>query len=406
MWRSIVVDAEGGKIAKPCNLPYNAASLSDCQPVAAVLIEGSCPMTAEFRSSAPISEPGPAARPRSWAMPLLALGIAAALVFVWYYAPSLLLLFAGLLFAAFLDACTRGLAHVVPLSRSSRFAIVVFVFLSVVGFAIGWGLVRLSGQAHLLLQVMNNQLDVLERHLADFGVDLFGAEGRRDLSHFIADPGRLFGHVQYAVSGAYVVAMNAIVIVCLGVFLAVDPAGYRDGVLRFVAIGVRPRAREVMDEMGQMLRYWLLGQLVRSVLVAAVLWLALQILGVPAASLLALQAGVANFVPYLGPLIAALPVALVAAPLGLGPLVWVMAIYFCIQTLEGFVVAPLIQKGAVNVPPAWTLSAIVLLGAMFGVLGVALAAPLLGVVRVALLRFYVEDWLGDRPAGAERALQR
>ena len=363
-------------------------------------------MKAEFRSSPPISEPGPAARPRSWAMPLLALGIAAALVFVWYYAPSLLLLFAGILFAAFLDACTRGLAHVVPLSRSSRFAIVVFVFLSVVGFAIGWGLVRLSGQAHLLLQVMNNQLDVLERHLADFGIDLFGAEGRRDLSHFIADPGRLFGHVQYAVNGAYVVAMNAIVIVCLGVFLAVDPASYRDGVLRFVAIGVRPRAREVMDEMGRMLRYWLLGQLVRSVLVAAVLWLALQILGVPAASLLALQAGVANFVPYLGPLIAALPVALVAAPLGLGPLVWVMAIYFCIQTLEGFVVAPLIQKGAVNVPPAWTLSAIVLLGAMFGVLGVALAAPLLGVIRVALLRFYVEDWLGDRPAGAERALQR
>jgi predicted PurR-regulated permease PerM len=401
-----VVDAEGGKIAKPCNPEYNVPRLSDCQPVAAVPIEGSRPMKAEFRSSAPIGAPGPAVRSRSWAPSLLALGTAAALVFVWYYAPSLLLLFAGILFAAFLDACTRGLAHVVPLSRSSRFGIVVFVFLSVVGFAIGWGLVRLSGQAHLLLQVMNSQLDALERHLADFGVDLFGPEGRRDLSHFIADPGRLFGHVQYAVNGAYVVAMNAIVIVCLGVFLAVDPGSYRDGVLRLVAIGLRPRAREVMDEMGRMLRYWLLGQLVRSVLVAVTLWLVLQILGVPAASLLALQAGVANFVPYLGPLIAALPVALVAAPLGLGPLAWVMAIYFCIQTLEGFVVAPLIQKGAVNVPPAWTLFAIVLLGAMFGVLGVALAAPLLGVVRVALLRFYVEGWLDDRPADEERALQR
>ena len=362
-------------------------------------------MKAEFRSSPPISEPGPAARSRSWAMPLLALGIAAALVFVWYYAPSLLLLFAGILFAAFLDACTRGLAHVVPLSRSSRFAIVVFVFLSVVGFAIGWGLVRLSGQAHLLLQVMNNQLDVLERHLADFGIDLFGAEGRRDLSHFIADPGRLFGHVQYAVNGAYVVVMNAIVIVCLGVFLAAHPASYREGVLRLVAIGIRPRVREVMDEMGRMLRYWLLGQLVRSVIVGVVLWLVLRILGVPGAPLLAFVAGIANFVPYLGPLIAALPIVLVAMPMGLAPLAWVMAIYFCIQTLEGFVVAPLIQKGAVDLPPAWTLSAIVILGAMFGVLGVALAAPLLGVVRVALLRFYVEDWLDDRPKDQERALQ-
>lgn len=363
-------------------------------------------MKAELRSSAPIGDPGPAVRPRSWAASLVVLGIAAGLVFVWYYAPSLLLLFAGILFATLLDACTRGLAPVMPLSRSWRFGLVVFVFLSVAGFAAGWGLVRLSDQAHLLLKVMNTQLDILERHLADFGVDLFGSEGRRDLSDFIADPGRLFGHVQSAVNGAYVVAMNTIVIVCLGVFLAADPASYRDGVLRLVTIGVRPRAREVMDEMGRMLRYWLLGQVVRSILVAAVLWLVLQILGVPGAPLLALLAGIANFVPYLGPLIAALPIVLVAMPMGLAPLAWVIAIYFCIQTLEGFVVAPLIQKGAVNVPPAWTLSAIVLLGAMFGVLGVALAAPLLGVARVALLRFYVEGWLEGRPAGEERPLKR
>jgi predicted PurR-regulated permease PerM len=373
--------------------------------VAAVLIEGSRSMKAELRSSAPIGAPGPAVRPRSWASPLVVLGAAAGLAFVWYYAPSLLLLFAGILFAALLDACTRGLAGVVPLSRSWRFGLVVLAFMSAAGLAIGWGLVRLSDQAHLLLQVMNTQLDLLERHLADFGIDLFGPDGRRDLSHFIADPGRLFGHVQYAVNGAYVVVMNAIVIVCLGVFLAAHPASYREGVLRLVAIGIRPRVREVMDEMGRMLRYWLLGQLVRSVIVGVVLWLVLNILGVPGAPLLALLAGIANFVPYLGPLIAALPIVLVAMPMGLAPLAWVMAIYFFIQTLEGFVVAPLIQKGAVDVPPAWTLSAIVILGAMFGVLGVALAAPLLGVVRVALLRFYVEDWLNDRSAGEERALQ-
>jgi len=358
-------------------------------------------MKAEFRSSAPMSDPAPAVSPRSLASPVVAVGIVAGLAFVWYYAPSLLLLFAGILFATLIDACVRGLAHVVPLSRSWRFGLVVLAFMSVVGLAFGWGIVRLSDQAHLLLKVMNSQLDILERHLASFGIDLFGPEGRGDLSHFIADPGRLFGHVQYAVSGAYVVAMNAIVIVCLGVFFAAHPAGYREGVLRLVSVGARPRVRAVMDEMGRMLRYWLLGQLVRSAVVAAVLWLTLKSLGVPGAPLLALQAGIANFVPYLGPLIAALPIALAAMPLGLASVAWVMVIYFCIQTVEGFVIAPLIQKGAVNVPPAWTLFAIILLGAMFGVLGVALAAPLLGVVRVALMRFYVEGWLDDRPADDE-----
>ncbi|MBV8186754.1 MAG: AI-2E family transporter [Alphaproteobacteria bacterium] len=338
-------------------------------------------------------------KPGPLALPLIVLAVAAGLAFVWYYASSLLLLFAGILFAAFLDACTLGLGRVVPASRPWRYALVVLTFMSVAGFAIGLGLVRLPDQAALLMQVMNAQIDVLERQLAAFGIDLFGPNGRQDLSQFITDPGRLFGHVQYAVSGAYVVIMNTVVIVCLGLFFAAHPGAYRDGALRLVPIGTRPRVREVVDEMGSILRSWLLSQLARSVVVTLVLWLVLQVLGVPGAPLLGLQAGVANFVPYLGPLIAAFPIALAAMPLGLPSLAWVMAIYFCIQTIEGFVVAPLIQKEVVDVPPAWTLFAIVLLGAMFGILGVALAAPLLALGRVALVRFYIEDWLNDRATG-------
>ena len=352
-------------------------------------------MKAELRSSLPMNAPADAARRRPFALPLTVLAVAAGLAFVWYYAASLLLLFAGILFAAFLDACTRGLARVLPLSRSWRFSLVVLVFTSVAGFAIGWGFVRLPDQARVLMQVMNAQLDVLESQLAAFGIYLFGPNGRQDLSHFISDPGRLFGHVQYAVSGAYVVVMNAVVIVCLGLFFAAHPGAYREGALRLVPGRARERVRDVSDEMGRVLRNWLLSQLARSLVVALVLWLVLQMLGVPGAPLLGLQAGIANFVPYLGPLIAALPIALAAMPLGLSSLAWVMAIYFCIQTIEGFLVAPLIQKEAVDVPPAWTLFAIILLGAMFGIMGVALAAPLLAVGRIAVLRFYVEDWLRD-----------
>ena len=77
-------------------------------------------------------------------------------------------------------------------------------------------------------------------------------------------------------------------------------------------------------------------------------------------------------------------------------LLWLLGIYFAIQTIEGFVLAPLIQKGAVNLAPAWTLFAIVVFGAMFGALGVALAAPVFAITRVAVLRFYVEDLLADR----------
>ncbi len=325
------------------------------------------------------------------------LALTAGLAFSWYYAASLLLLFAGILFAVLLDACTRGLAPVLPIARPWRFGLVVLLFGAVAALAIGWSIDRLPAQARMLLRVMDVQLGVLESHLAAFDIDLFGPGGRQDLSQLIADPGRLFGHVHSAVSGAYGVAINTIVIVCLGLFFAGDPASYREGALKLVSPAARERVRSVMNEMGRMLRNWLLGQLLRGLVVAVLLSAALSLLGVPGAVLLGLQAGLANFIPYLGPLIAALPVALVAMPLGTSTLAWVMAVYFIIQTIEGFVIAPLIQKGAVNVAPAWTLFAIVILGAMFGAMGLALAAPLVAVARIAVLRFYVEDRLADRP---------
>jgi predicted PurR-regulated permease PerM len=361
-------------------------------------------MTTEARS--PVPTPAPASTltvgtvwNRVLALPLTVLAIAVGLALILYTAPSLLLLFAGILFATLLDACTRGLGHILPVARAWRFALVTLVLASLAALAIGWGIVRFPAQVQMLMKVMDTQLGVLEGYLATFGIDLFGPGGRQDLSNFIADPGRLFGHVQYAVSGAYAVGINTIVIVCLGLFFAGAPSAYREGVLILVPIAARARVREVMNEMGQVLRSWLLGQLVRSAVVAVVLAVTLHLLGLPGAPLLGLQAGAANFIPYLGPLIAAFPVALVAMPLGLPTLAWVMAIYFAIQTIEGFVIAPLIQKGSVNVAPAWTLFAIVIFGALFGALGIALAAPLLAVGRIAVLRFYVEDWLKDRSDG-------
>lgn len=330
----------------------------------------------------------------NWALIVLAAAVGLALT--WYNASSLLLLFAGILFAAFLDACTRGLARFMPIARIWRFTLVALALACVSALIIGWAIARLPEQARGLLRVMDSQIEILQSQLTPFGIDLFGPEGRQDLSHLIADPGRLFGHVHRAVSGAYAVVINAIVIVCLGMFFAANPSGYREGTLILLPIRWRARVRGVMDEMGLTLRSWLLGQLVRSFILAVTLGIALHLLGLPGASLLGLQAGVANFIPYLGPLIAAGPVALVAMPLGVPTLIWAMVIYFALQTIEGFVFAPLIQRQAVNVPPAWTLLAIVIFGAMFGAIGIALATPLLAVGRIAVLRLYVEDWLQDR----------
>jgi predicted PurR-regulated permease PerM len=359
-------------------------------------------MTVEDQQAAPTSAPaGPATAPTAawrqvFVLPLVVLAVVVGLVFTWYSAAGLLLLFAGILFASMLDACTRGLGQVLPLPRRTRYGLVVLVLGSAAVVVAIWAIARLPGQVHALIDVMDAQLTVLEREAANFGIELLGPDGRQGLTQFLNDPGRLFGHVHSAVSGAYVVMINTIVVVCLGLFFASQPAAYREGALILMPLAVRPRVRMVMNEMGQVMRSWLMGQLLRIVIVAIVVTIAFQLLGVPGAWLLGLQAGAANFIPYLGPLIAAFPVALVAMPLGLPTFAWVMILYVAIQTIEGFVVAPIIQKGSLDVAPAWTLFAIIIFGAMFGGLGIALAAPVLGLARIAVLRFYVEDWLGTR----------
>ena len=94
--------------------------------------------------------------------PFILLAAVAGLVFTWYSAHSLLMLFAGILFAVFLDACTRGLAYVVPLPRRWRFGLVMVALASLAALAIAWGVVRLPTQVRMLMQVMDSQLAVLE----------------------------------------------------------------------------------------------------------------------------------------------------------------------------------------------------------------------------------------------------
>jgi predicted PurR-regulated permease PerM len=326
---------------------------------------------------------------------LALLAVALGIFIVWRTSSSLLIIFAGILLASFLDSCALALGRVVPVGRMWRLGLVIFVLggLMVVGAI--WGARKIPEQAGLLIRVMDTQLDHLQQRLLAFGVDLFGPEGSRDLSRWFPDHDKLFGHAQSAVGTTASVLANTLVVVFLGLLFSLHPTTYRDGVVLLVRPSSRPRATAVLDEMGGVLRSWLIGQLIRIVLMGVCVWLVLYLLGIPGALLLGAQAGASNFVPYLGPIAAGIPIGLVAMPLGFSKLIWAIGIYTAIQSIEGYVIGPLIQRQAAQLHPGWTLVAIVLFGSLFGVLGIALALPLFAVGRVAVLRFYVEDWLGD-----------
>jgi predicted PurR-regulated permease PerM len=326
---------------------------------------------------------------------LAVLVVTLGIVVVWRTSSSLLIIFAGILLASFLDSCALALGRIMPVDRVWRLSLVILVLSGLMIIGAIWGARKLPEQASLVFRVMDTQLEVLQRHLLAFGVDLFGPEGSRDLSRWFPDHDKLFGHAQSAVGTTASVLANTLVVMFLGLLFSFHPTGYRDGVVLLVRPASRQRATAVLDEMGGVLRSWLVGQLIRIVLMAVCVWLALYLLGIPGAFLLGAQAGASNFVPYLGPIVAAIPVGLVAMPLGFSKLMWAVGIYTAIQSIEGYVIGPLIQRQAAELSPGWTLVAIVLLGSLFGVLGIALAVPLFAVGRVAVLRLYVEDWLGD-----------
>jgi predicted PurR-regulated permease PerM len=335
---------------------------------------------------------------------LLATGLAllAACIFiflVWRTVSSLLIIFASVLFAAFLDAAARAIAPILPVNRAWRLTLVLLLLSALWAFGLVWGAGKIPEQIHLLLQVMNAQLGVVQEHFLSFGVDLLGPEAGRDFVRWFFDLSRLLGNAQMVLGTATSFLTNALVILFLGILFAFDPSSHRESVVMLVKQSYRARMRTVLDEMGNVLRLWFIGQMIRIVLMTLCVWVALYLIGLPGPFVLGLQAGLSNFIPYLGPIVAAIPIALVAMPLDGSTLVWAVVVYTIIQSIEGYVVGPLIQRQAVATPPAWTLVAILLLGALFGVMGIALAMPLVAIGRVAVIRFYVEDYLDDDLSG-------
>ena len=168
-----------------------------------------------------------------------------------------------------------------------------------------------------------------------------------------------------------------------------------DGLLSLFPPRRRRRMGEVMGEMGETLRLWMLGQLVPMIVIGVVTGVGLWLIGVPMAGTLGVLAGLFNFIPNFGPLVSLIPATLLAVSESPEKGLWVVGLYVVAQTLEGYVLSPLVQKKMVLLPPALTISVQVLLGVLVGAIGVALAAPLTAVGLVLVKMLYVEDVLHE-----------
>jgi predicted PurR-regulated permease PerM len=321
------------------------------------------------------------------------IAVVAAAIGLWYARTAVLLAFAGILLAIVFYGASRALAELTKLPRLLMLALVVLataLFLVIVFAAAG---PTLAQQISQLARAIAAGATTLTKQIASFAdqtsilqnIDLVDVVGK-----FLSPWGIATGATSVAVSIVGIFSAGLIVLF-FGIYFAADPDTYVEIVARVSPPHRRDAILDVMQETGDRLRRWLIGQGISMAVIGSLTYIGLLILGVPIAFVLALFAGLAGFLPYLGPIIGAIPMVLVAGGQSLDLALWVVGLYVIIQFLESYLLTPLIQARAVSLPPAVVILNQLVLGAVFGLLGLALATPLAAASTVPLRYIFGMD---------------
>ena len=192
-----------------------------------------------------------------------------------------------------------------------------------------------------------------------------------------------------------VVASIAVAVVIAG-FAAADPALYRGGFLALLPQAQRPVAEEAMSAVAHALRWWFLSQLISMLLLGVTVALGLWLIGIELWLALGVLTALLTFVPYLGPLLAGIPVVMVAFAEGIETGLVVTVAYLVVQNVEGNVLVPWIQHKVVRLAPVLAISAQMLFGLLLGPAGFVLAAPLTVTGMVLVEKLWIEQVIRER----------
>lgn len=320
---------------------------------------------------------------------LIVAGIVVLAAAIWALSDILLLVFGAVLFAVVLRTIARPIEEQLEISQRTALLLAVVALLSVVvaaAVSVGPELVR------QFRGVIERLPQAIEHLTADLG---FGSPTELVTSSGPATSlGALASRIASWGSTAFGGLASLVLVLIGGLYIAADPKMYRAGALKLVPPSVQRQGEAVIDTAGEALSLWLKGQVLAMVLVGLLTALGLWLAGVPSPFALGLFAGLAEFVPFVGPIAAAIPALLIAAAESPQLVIWVLAVFFVVQQLEGYVITPLIADRMVSIPPAVALFAVFAMGVLFGPLGLLFAVPLAIVLDVTVRRLYVHELLG------------
>jgi predicted PurR-regulated permease PerM len=330
---------------------------------------------------------------------LVALGVVAiivlALATLSYVIEVALLVFAGVILAVLLHAMAAAVCRITHVGNGRALAAVVVSIVTIVSVIIWLFASSIAEQVDQLSITVPDAIARGRERLNEY------QWGRYISSRLTADtigqqPGvitRVTGFLTNTVSSL----ANVLIVVAIGLYLAAEPEMYLNGLLHLIPIARRPRAREVLERLGDVLKWWVLARLCSMLIVGTLAGAGLWALGTELAPLLGILAALAELIPNIGPILAFGPPLLIA--LGQSPqlALYVFLLFLGIQLLESYVITPLVERRIVDTPPAVLITVQVLFAVLFGALGLLVAAPMAAVAMNVVKMLYVEDRLGEDP---------
>ncbi len=317
-----------------------------------------------------------------------AVTIGAVVLFV-YLSSALLALFGAMVFAAMIDGGARLLGRVVPIARGWRIGIVLILsvaFLLWLGYFAGS---TISRDAAEFPMIIGNQLDRLVLWAQGQGLDV----SMEQLRSYAGSLQSGVGTVTRALGGILGGLTTSILIAIIGIYVALEPQLYRRGVAWMLPEAKRDGFYTTVRRMGYTMRRLMAGRLLgmafEAVLTYAMLaWIAPLVVGeaVPMAALLAILTGLLAFVPNLGAIISGVLMVLVGFSGGSDMGIYTIVTYLVVQNFDGYIVVPMIAKKTVDLAPALVLAMQLIMGILFGIVGLLFADPLLAMIKVALER--------------------
>ena len=310
-------------------------------------------------------------------------------------------LLVGVGIGAILAPVLRKMQQQMRIPRGIAAAIIAIIGIVLIG-VLGWGFAGVVDSQAALLAERGPALMQRLQEMAGGWLQRFPWLQKNVATTDVAGTASAIGAMVFkgAWSGVGVLAALLFAVV-IGLYVAVDARGYREGLVQAMPAQHRARADRFVEQAARVVRAWFSAQLLDMLIIGTLTSLGLWIVGAEYWLLLGVLTAVLGIIPYVGIILVVTVAALLTVASDVGRLPWVLGVFLATQQLESNVILPLVMRGRVQLPAVPLLVFMLLMGSWAGLLGVLIAPPLFAVLRLAYLEFYLPRV--DRMTGAATA---